>query len=148
MELVQQPGKAAEAATLMRQAAEEYPEMSALRDALSEYDAGVAFENRDYDRFLELEEQSFRSLPESSMAAGGVASAFACKYAVTGDPSWKQKTEDMLEKARQLSQKSPEEGKAFDEYAERIRYRLTSRQIIDKPEYDRKFRSGHTEGQH
>jgi hypothetical protein len=35
-----------------------------------------------------------------------------------------------------------EQEKNFGEYAERIRYRLDSRQIITKQEHDRRFRSG------
>ena len=72
----------------------------------------------------------------------------ACKYAVTGDRSWKQQAEAMLEKARQLSQKSPEEMKAYEEYAERTKYRLSSRVIIDKPEYDKRFRTALAQGTH
>ncbi|HST10490.1 MAG TPA: tetratricopeptide repeat protein [Terriglobales bacterium] len=101
IDLAQQSGKAAEAATLMHQAADEYPEMSALRDNLPGFDAGAAFENKDYDQFLALSDKQFQKVPESGDAAGAVASALACKYAVTGDPSWKQRAEDMLEKARQ-----------------------------------------------
>jgi len=142
-----QSGKAAEAATLMRQAADEYPEMPILRKSLPGYEAGVAFEKKDYDRFLELEQEEFRLLPESGMAAGGVASALACKYAVTGDAVWKKQSEDMLEKSRLLSH-SPEDQKDFEEFAERTRYRLETRRIIDKPEYDRKFRSATSQGQH
>jgi tetratricopeptide (TPR) repeat protein len=143
-----QSGKAAEAATLMHQAADEYPEMPLLRNSLPGYEAGVAFQKKDYDRFLELEQEEFRLLPESGMAAGGVASALACKYAMTGDPAWKNKSEEMLEKSRLLSQKSPDDQKDFEEFAERTRYRLETRQIIDKPEYDRKFRSSPGQGQH
>ena len=31
--------------------------------------------------------------------------------------------------------------KSFQEYSERIRFRLDTRQIIDKKEYDRKYRT-------
>ncbi len=141
MELEQQPGHAQEAARLMHEAASAYPELRGLNDALTYYDAGVAFEDKDYDRFLELSQQGWKAHPESAEAAGEVASALACKYAVTGEESWKQQTEEMLEKAKQLAQKSPDEMKAFEEYAERTRYRLTTRNIIDKSDYDKRFRT-------
>jgi hypothetical protein len=35
----------------------------------------------------------------------------------------------------------PDGEKFYTEYSERIRYRLESRVIIGKPEYDRRFRS-------
>jgi tetratricopeptide (TPR) repeat protein len=145
MALSSQPGKAGEAARLMHEAAANYPELPGLTDALPYYDSGAAFESKDYDRFLAITEQAWKARPESAEVAGEVASALACKYAETGDASWKRQAEEMLEKARQLAQKSPEDSKAFEEYAERTRYRLSSRQIIDKPEYDRRFRSGKTQ---
>ena len=46
----------------------------------------------------------------------------------------------MLARARTLAQKSADEMASFTEYAERIQYRLDSREIISKPEYDRRFR--------
>jgi hypothetical protein len=141
IELVQQSGKGTEAAALMHQAVTEYPEMKALKDLMLSFDAGAAYEKKDYDQFVARSEQYVKAEPNSPGAAGELASAYACKFAVTGDPAWKQKAEDLLEKSRQLSQ-SPDDQKAFEEYAERTRYRLSSREIIDKVEYDRRFRAG------
>jgi tetratricopeptide (TPR) repeat protein len=143
--LATQPGKAGEAARLMHEAAANYPELPGLTDALPYYDSGAAFESKDYDRFLALTQQTWKAHPDSADVAGQVASALACKYAATGDVSWRRQAEEMMEKSRQLAQKSPEEIKSFEEYAERTRYRLSSREIIDKPEYDRRFRSGKTQ---
>jgi len=142
IELVQQSGKGAEAAALMHQAASQYPEMKALNGLMLSFDAGAAYEKKDYDQFVELSERYAKAEPNSPGAAGELSSAYACKFAVTGDPAWKQKAEELLEKSRQLSQGSSDDLKAFEEYAERTRYRLSSRQIIDKAEYDRKFRAG------
>jgi tetratricopeptide (TPR) repeat protein len=141
MELEQQPAHAQEAAQLMHEAASTYPQLHGLTEALPYYDAGVAFEGKDYDRFLALSQQVWKAHPDSAGAAAEVASALACKYAVTGEESWKQQTEAMLEKARLLSQKSEEDIKAYEEYSERTRYRLASKIIIDKAEYDKRFRS-------
>jgi hypothetical protein len=116
--------------------------MTALADAAEYLDSGAAFDRKDYDKYLSLAEAQWRAHPESGAIAGMVASAQACKYAATGTADWKQKAEETMEKAKRLAQKSPEDMKSFEEYAERIRYRLTSREIIDKPEYDRRFRSG------
>ena len=139
--MVQQSGKGTEAAALMHQAAAEYPEMRALKDLMLSFDAGAAYEKKDYDQFIAMSEQYVKAEPNSPGAVAELASAYACKFAVTGDPAWKQRTEDLLEKSRQLSQGSPDDQKAFEEYAERTRYRLSSREIIDKPEYDRRFRA-------
>jgi tetratricopeptide (TPR) repeat protein len=143
-ELEQQTGQAAEAARLMHRAASAYPEFPALTDALPYYDAGAAFESKDYDRFLEISQGAWKAHPDLPGNAAELASALACKYAVTGDPSFKQQAEEMLEKAHELSAKSPDDLKNFEEYAERTHYRLSSRVIIDKAEYDKKFRAGNT----
>jgi hypothetical protein len=129
-----------EAAHLMREASNEYPQSQGLAASALGLEAGVAFDRKDYDTFLRLSQAALDRTPDNPIVAGQVASALACKYAVTGDPSFRNQAEQMLEKARALSQHSPEEKAAFEEYAERTRYRLQSRVIIDKPEYDRRFR--------
>jgi len=147
-ELEQQPGNEKEAARLMHEAASAYPEMRALNQALPYYDSGVAFVDKDYDRFLAITQQIWKAAPDSANAAGQLASALACKYAITGEATWKQQAEEMLEKSKQLSQKSADEMKAFEEYAERTRYRLATRKIIDKTEYDKQFRATTAQGAH
>lgn len=138
--LAEQDGHSAEAARLMHEAAELYPEARTLAPAAEAYDAAAAFEAKDYDKFLELEQKQWQEHP-LAITAGAVASALACKYAVTGDPKYRKQAEDMLELSRQKVGADPEELKSFEEYAERTRYRLTSRQIISRTEYDQKFRS-------
>ena len=61
---------------------------------------------------------------------------------MTGEASFRARTGEMLEKARQLSQGDKEAEKSFQEYAHRIEHRLDTREIIDKKEYDRRFGSG------
>jgi hypothetical protein len=139
--LEQQDGHAAEAAALMHEAASLYPEARGLAIAAETYDEGTAFEAQDYDKFLAIAEKQWQEIPSAGTAAA-VASALACKFAVTGDAKYKQQSEAMIETARQKTGSDPEIQKAFQEYAERIRYRLDSRQIISKTDYDRKFRSG------
>jgi len=137
--LAVQDGHAAEAARLMHEAAASYPQAVQLSIAADAYAAGAAFENKDYDGFLAIAQRQSKQYPGPE-TAGEVASALACKYAVTGDPSYKKQSEEMLQVAEQGSQQSPDAKKGFEEYAERIRYRLETRQIISKTEYDQKFR--------
>jgi hypothetical protein len=129
-----------EAATLMHQASDEYPQAPELAASARTLDAGAAFDRKDYDGFLRISQDIWEKNPEDPAAAGAVASALACKYAVTGNPEFRKQAEQTLEKARALAQRSPEDKASFEEYAERIRYRLESREIIDKAEYDRRFR--------
>lgn len=142
IDLAGQPGKEEAAARLMHHAAGSYSEMPRLTDLAEEFDEGDAFVHKDYDRFLAITTKLTQAHPESPAYWGELASALACKYAVTGDTAWRQKAEETLEKSRLLSQPSAEAMKGYEEYAERIRYRLDSREIIDRPEYDRRFRAG------
>ena len=73
-------------------------------------------------------------------------SALACKYAVTGDANLRKQSEDMLKESQERAKSTPEGVKWFEEYAERIHHRLQSREIIDKTEYDRRFRQGQAAG--
>jgi tetratricopeptide (TPR) repeat protein len=137
--LEQQDGHAAEAARLMHEAAELYPQARGLSGLAESFDEGSAFEAKDYNRFLSIAQKAWEQYPSASTAAA-YSSALACKYALAGDTSYRQQSEWMLEVARQKTGSDPSELKAYQEYAERIRYRLESRQIITKAEYDRKFR--------
>ena len=141
--LEEHDGKEMEAAQLMHQAASAYPEMRALAFAAEAYDAGLAFARHDYDAFLAITEKQWKeqSGPET---AAQMASALACKYAVTGDMAYRQKSEEMIEKARQLTGGNAQALKDFTEYVERIKFRLESRQIIGREEYNRRFRSEKT----
>jgi len=141
-ELESQPGKTAEAEALMRQAAAEYPEAPQLGAAIPYFEAGSAFERKDYDRFLSVAEGIWKAYPAEPGAASELAGALACKYAVTGDPSLRTRSEEMMEKALQLAQGDKEAEQSEREYAERLKHRIDTREIINKQEYDRRFRSG------
>jgi tetratricopeptide (TPR) repeat protein len=140
-QLEQQDGKAVEAARLMHEAASTYPEMPGLVLAAEYYDEDVAFERRDYDSFLSIAEKQWKEHAGANTAAA-MASALACKYAVIGDVSYRQRSEEMLAKALQMAHSDPEATKSLEEFVDRNKYRLESRQIITKAEYDRRFRSG------
>lgn len=139
-ELEQQEGKEEEAAKLMHAAAAGYPELPSLAFAAEYYDSGAAFARGDYDTFVAIARKQWNDHPSASTAAA-LASSLACKFAVTGDATFKQESEGMLAKSQQMAQGDPEALKNLEEYFPRIRYRLDSRQIITKKEYDRRFRS-------
>ena len=138
--LAEQDGQAAEAARLMHEAASTYPESAGLTTAAESFDEGTAFERKDYDTFLSIAQKQWKEHPGPGTEAV-VSSALACKYAVTGSPGYRQQSEEMLDAVSKAVRGDPEQEKNFAEYAERIRYRLDSRQIITKQEHDRRFRS-------
>ena len=138
--LADQDGHAEEAAKMMHEAAALYPESKELAAAAEIYDAGAAYERKDYDGFLAIAQKQWQQYPTSYTAAA-VSSALACKYAVSGNPEFKRQAEEMLETARMKAQGDADQEKGFAEYAERTHYRLETRQIISKQEYDRRFRA-------
>lgn len=141
--LEEEDGKEIEAARLMHEAAATYPEHPGLAVAAEYYDSGAAFARKDYDTFVAITRKQWDKQPSAATAAG-LAGSLACKFAVTGDAGYRQQSEEMLAKAQQMSQGDAEALKNLEEYFPRIRYRLDTRQIITKKEYDRRFRSAET----
>jgi tetratricopeptide (TPR) repeat protein/DNA-directed RNA polymerase subunit RPC12/RpoP len=133
--------RTAEALRLMTEAAREYPQSVALAVAVLSLKGGEAFERKDYDAMLAASREALALVPDNPGRHSAVASALACKYAVTGNSAFRVEAEQLLARAESLAAGSPEAQASLDEYAERIRYRLTSRMIIDKDEYDRRFRA-------
>ena len=125
----------------MHAAAAGYPELPSLAFAAEVYDAGAAFARKDYDTFVAIGKKQWAEHPAPGTAAS-LASALACKYAVTGDGAYRQQSEEMLAKAQQMAQGNAEDRKGLDEYFPRIRYRLDHREIITRTEYDRRFKNG------
>jgi tetratricopeptide (TPR) repeat protein len=138
-----QPGHDAKAAALVHEAANLYPQLPNLQFAVDTIDEAMAFDNKDYDQFLRPAKKEW-DMQHSYANTAALASALACKYATTGEMVFWQQSEEMLQKAKELIGNNKEEGAVFNEYSERIRYRLDSRKIIDKAEYDQKFRKGGT----
>src|SRR6266700_4774043 len=85
-----------------------YPEWPGFKEEERGIQAGAAFDKKDYDTFLQLSEAYSKDFPESSEALAGVSSALACKYAVTGEDTYRQRSKEILEKARSLAH-SPED---------------------------------------
>jgi|SRR5579859_841356 len=139
--LAQKDGNSAQAAKLMHDAASLYPQLPGIGFAAESLDGAAAFERRDFDSFLAISDKQWKEQPAPETAAQ-LASAFACKYAVTGTVDFRKSAEEMMERARQLAQGDSDALKSLDEYVPRIQYRLNSRKIITKEEYDHLFRSG------
>jgi len=132
-------GQDEQAAKLMHEASNEYPQSVDLAVAAMAMDGGVAFDRKDYDAFLRISTAELEKEPNNPAVVASVSSALACKYAVTGDPAFRKQSEDTLAKAQVLAQRSAEERSSFDSYSQRIRYRLATREIIDTKEYNRRF---------
>jgi hypothetical protein len=137
--LDEEDGHEVEADRLVHEASAKYPEFPYMELLVDRFDSGVAFAKKDYDAFLSLAEKDFAKFPSSSSAAM-VASALDCKYAVSGDTQYRQRSEEMFAKAKEMAKGNEEAMKNLAEFEERHKYRLETRQIITKNEYDRRFR--------
>jgi len=139
-----QEDQSAKAIPLIRELKHRFPQDAFADQYLLHAQIGDAFEKKDYDAFLTKAREWLRQAPDNPIAWAQVGSAMACKYAVTGDETFRKECMAHLEKARQLA------GEAADylrEYEERILHRLESREIISRKEYDRRYRQGAKKGE-
>ena len=94
--------KSTEALPYLREFGAKYPEQN-VADLVYQAEVGAAFDRHDYDTFLAKEQQYLAQHAGDPMATAAVASAYACKYAVTGDPSFKTQSLQTLEHAKSLA---------------------------------------------
>ncbi|MFL9845843.1 hypothetical protein [Flavobacterium rhizosphaerae] len=100
---------------------------------------GVAFDKKDYDGFLEsalLELDTDSTLAANNAA---VASAYACIYASKDDEAAKEKSLEYLAKAQAL-----DTANADKNYYNIIEYRLSSKNIMSREEFNKKYPNGWT----
>jgi hypothetical protein len=128
--------EADKAVAFLERAKTAFPGVPFIERVLLTAQAGAAFDQKDFALFLERNQQILRQNPAEPMAEAGVASAYACQYAVSGDEKLKAEAIAHLDKARQLVKgKSPE----LDYYEQRIRRRLDTREILSLSEYRRRY---------
>ena len=100
----------------------------------------VRWAAKDYAGFLAVAEEHARLVPRDPMVVAMLASALAASYASGGDEAHATRAREELARAKELSTDDAARA-AFAEYSERIEYRLRTREILDKDEYDRRFRA-------
>jgi len=100
---------------------------------------GVAFDSKDYDKFLELSQEAAQSSPEDPMAVLSVASAYACKHAESGSEQDRERCLTALERAKLLASDAPEQ---IATYENRIQHRLETREVISGEEFAKRFPNG------
>jgi tetratricopeptide (TPR) repeat protein len=93
-----QQDKCDEALTHFKQC-QQLPPDTGIRSLTAQAEIGAAFNSKDYDRFLDKAQASLQETPQDRSAVAMVASAYACKYAVTGDQQFRDKALEMLKKA-------------------------------------------------
>lgn len=104
----------------------------------SEAKQGAAFERKDYDQFLRCAEEAAKRHPNDSLAVASVASALACQYAIHGNTDLRKRAEEKIAEAKKLDAGALEKS----DFEDRIRYRLETRKIIDRKEFQKLFPNG------
>jgi tetratricopeptide (TPR) repeat protein len=138
--LEEQDGQEMQAAQLMHAAAADYPQMPNIALAVDYYDSGAAFARKDYDQFLAIGEKDWKLQPSWSTALS-LVSSLDCKYAATGDEQYRTRSEEMFIKSRELGKDDKEAERVISEFSDRHKYRIQTRKIISKQEFDRQFRN-------
>lgn len=100
---------------------------------------GAAFDKGDYDGFLRHSRESLSKRRDDPIAFGSVASAFACLFVTSGDEAYRDSTLEMLRKAKAISTDT-----SFNEYEQRILYRMHSKEIITRAAFYERFPNGWT----
>ena len=115
------------------------PEMH-LNQLVLQAEIGSGYDKGDYKLFLTASKAFLALDTTQSQSWAGVASAYACLYAQSNQDSLKRLSLQYFHKAKSMDDTSA----AAKEFYGRILYRLDTRQIIKKDEYDKKFPNGYT----
>lgn len=129
----------AEALPFFRTAKAGAPADSGLETMILNAEGNAAFDAQDYDTFLDRQQAMHNRMPDQPIFVLGVASAHACKYAVTGDDAHRQKALDSIERARHMRGGDDPPQR---EYIMRIRHRLATREIIKQKEFAERYPNG------
>lgn len=99
----------------------------------------LAFDEKNYDAFLFFSKEVAEKYPDNIFVQGSVASAYACKYAVTGEPEFRLQAVQVLDHIATLPGADNPEWTA---YHHRIHHRLETREIISREEFEQRFPDG------
>lgn len=99
----------------------------------------LALQERHFDQFLELAQQLVALHPDESNALGAAASAYACKYAVTGDAQYRAQALDYWDRAKK---EAGDQQEAMDEFESRLQHRLETREIPSRKRFMERYPNG------
>ncbi len=104
--------------------------------------ASLAFDRKDYDSYLRIAADLRNRYRDDPVEWARLASALACKYAVTADQKHYELSVACLDSAIAMSHGHP----AINEYGMRIRHRLQTGDIISPEEFYERYPNGWVEG--
>lgn len=129
--------RSAEAAPLLRQWASQHPDDEGILRFALMAESNAAFEARQYELMHRKATELRNRAPDEDWYTLSAASAAACRYAEAGEERYRREAEELIRTVRGRAPAA--QSGEFEEYIERIQYRLDSRQIVDRDEYYRRF---------
>ena len=109
---------------------------------------GEAFDDKHYDVMLKKSLALAEMLPDDRSMHYHVASAYACRYAETGDQTFKDKSLAALEAGDKMADEAHKmEEAVYQDFRQRLLFRLATREIISKKEFTERFPQGWQEGE-
>src|SRR5205823_6435284 len=93
--------KSREALQLLQQCKKHWPNNPAVNSLIVQAELSVAFDDKDYDKFVARAQDLLKANPNDPTALATVASAYACKYAASGEDQFKKESLHYLDVAGQ-----------------------------------------------
>jgi hypothetical protein len=132
-----------EAVPLLVAMRQKNPAVPLFRQLVLQAELGAAFDDKHYDVMLEKAVALAELLPGDRSTKYHLASAYACRYAETGDTTFKDKSLEALAAGDQMAGNGPEiDEAARQDFRQRLLFRLATREIIDKKEFAARFPQG------
>jgi tetratricopeptide (TPR) repeat protein len=138
LELVR-TGKAAEAIPVLKESLAIDPQSKETKWLLVSAERQVAFEAKDYGKFLQKSEEFLKLAGPTYDALSRMASAFACQYVVTEDEAYRANTLEHLAKAKAAKDFDQADFQVFENH---LQFRLASREIISTQTFRERFPQG------
>jgi hypothetical protein len=137
--------KSAEALKLLQSCVGRVAAETNIDELIMDAKVGVAFDQGDYDQFLQLALEMDAKHKDDPVYAEQLASAYACKYAETQNEQYKIKSLAALDRSKTLVSLKPEFQTFYADYEQRILHRLYTREIISRNEFQKRYPNGWAE---
>jgi hypothetical protein len=125
------------------------PDEPMLRTLLLQTELSAAFDDKQYDVMVLKALALAEAQPDNRTGKYAVASAYACRWAETGDKAFKEKALEALAEAEKIGggDDNPAVVAAYASFRQRILFRLATREIITTKQFEERFPNGWQEAE-
>jgi len=141
MSLLQQD-KAVEAVLALRDVVKKDASNQTALQLLDFAEYSAAFDRQDWDVFLERAAAIAGRKPGSFDGAASLASAYACKYAASGNPEFRLRS---LQELDNVKRSGADQARIAD-VVDRVEHRLATRQILSPAQFAKQYPEGWHKG--